>query len=102
MGLHFSDHGHHALFDFQAVNCVVSLVAIEFEEFHAAVIVDQLQHREVIATDALQGFHFVHNDVRQLFVLDLGPDEFGDRDVVVELYVLLQELGLGRRFFRVG
>lgn len=39
MVLHLENHSHHALFDFKSINGVISLITVEFEQLHAAIVI---------------------------------------------------------------
>lgn len=90
------NQGHHAIFHFKSINVIIHLLTIKPEQFHTAVIVDQLKNREFIATDAFQGFHFVHYNVGEFLVFDFLTNVLRDCDVVVVLYVLIEQSALSR------
>ena len=93
---HLINQGHHPIFNFKSINVIIHLLTIQPEQFHTAVIIDQLKNREFIATDAFQGFHFVHYNVGEFLVFDFLTNVLRDCDVVVVLYVLIEQSALSR------
>ena len=100
--LDFIDEGQHAVFDLEPVDGVINFFTVEPEEFHAAVIVNELEDGEVVTTDTLESLHFVHDDISQFWVFDLVPDVLGDCNVVVVLDILFEEFALRRGVVGVG
>lgn len=53
MLLHFTNKGHHPLLDFEPINSIMNLFTIQPQQLHTTIIINQLQYRKIVTTNAL-------------------------------------------------